>query len=141
MWGTTARTSLQPRSSRAGRLLCCLPPICNLPASLCRLQQDSLPFLAAPHDALRQGLVTLKDGAAVSHPVEQIQQLAGPAGEQSRAEMLRNVYGSALPARMQIEKQILDRCGLCTAVLRLGSSPAAQSCKYVYSCVGLHGVA
>ncbi|PRW05823.1 Proteasome maturation isoform B [Chlorella sorokiniana] len=71
--------------------------------------QDSLPFLAAPHDALRQGLVTLKDGAAVSHPVEQIQQMAGPAGEQSRLEMLRNVYGTALPARMQIEKQILDR--------------------------------
>lgn len=55
--------------------------------------------------------MTLKDGAAVSHPVEQIQRLAGPAGEQSRLEMLRNVYGSALPARMQIEKQILDRWG------------------------------
>ena len=56
--------------------------------------------------------MTLKDGAAASHPVEQIQRLAGPAGEQSRLEMLRNVYGTALPARMQIEKQILDRCGL-----------------------------
>lgn len=83
-----------------------------LPPSPSRLQQDSLPFLAEPHDALRQGLVTLKDGASASHPVEQIQRLAGPAGEQSRLEMLRNVYGTALPARMQIEKQILDRCGL-----------------------------
>lgn len=75
------------------------------------MQQDSsLPFLAAPHDALRQGLVTLKDGAAASHPVEHIQKKGGPAGEKARLEMLSNVYGSALPARLQIERQILDKC-------------------------------
>lgn len=72
-------------------------------------EADRLPFLTAPHDALRQGLTTLKDGAAASHPVEQIQKLSGPAGERARAEMLTNLYGAALPARMQLEKQILDR--------------------------------
>ncbi len=30
--------------------------------------------------------------------------------EQSRSEMLSNLYGSALPARMQIERQILRKC-------------------------------
>ena len=73
------------------------------------LQDSNLPLLTAPHDALRSGLVTLKDGAASSHPVEQIQKLGGAAGEKARLDMLRNVYGTALPARMQIEQQILSR--------------------------------
>lgn len=55
--------------------------------------------------------MTLKDGVCSSHPVESIQQMAGPEGEKSRAQMLQNVYGSALPARLQIERQILSRCG------------------------------
>lgn len=70
---------------------------------------DSLPFLAAPHDALRQGLVTLKDSAAAVHPVEQIQGAGRAAGDKARMQMLANVYGAALPARMQIERQILER--------------------------------
>ena len=74
-------------------------------------EATSLPLLAEPHDALRQGLTTLKDGAVAVHPVEQIQRLSGPAAEKAHMEMLRNVYGAALPARMQIERQILDRCG------------------------------
>ena len=36
----------------------------------------------------------------IQHPRQQ---------EQIRLEMLRNVYGSALPARMALEKQILGR--------------------------------
>lgn len=76
----------------------------------CTLQEaTSLPFQVQPHDALRQGLVTLKDGAAAVHPVETIQKMAGPAAEAARYDMLRNLYGTALPARMQIERQILDR--------------------------------
>ena len=70
---------------------------------------NSLPFLTTPHDAVREGLVTLKDGATISHPVEAVQRAKGGAGEASRFQMLQNVYGSALPARMQIEKQILER--------------------------------
>lgn len=72
-------------------------------------EATSLPFLTAPHDALRDGLTTLKDGVSSSHPVESIQRAQGAEGEGSRTQMLQNVYGSALPARMQIEKQILSR--------------------------------
>ena len=111
-----------PRS-HSGALLSCqnLPaapsaddtPICRRSTSLCLTAclQDatSLPFLTAPHDALREGLVTLKDGATSSHPVDQIQKLSGPTGEKAQVDMLRNVYGAALPARMQIERQILNR--------------------------------
>lgn len=68
-----------------------------------------MPFLKAPHDALRDGLTTLKDGVSSSHPVESIQKAHGLDGERSRLQMLQNVYGSALPARMHIEKQILSR--------------------------------
>ncbi len=75
-------------------------------------EATSLPFQVQPHDALRQGLVTLKDGAAAAHPVETIQKMAGPAAEAARYDMLRNLYGTALPARMQIERQILDRQAL-----------------------------
>lgn len=103
------------RSPRPSRALSSLPSLLLNP-SVCFLWlqeagSSSLPLLTAPHDALRQGLVTLKDGAAASHPVEQIQKLSGPAGEKARLEMLSNVYGTALPARMQIERQILDRQG------------------------------
>jgi proteasome maturation protein len=75
-----------------------------------RLQNStSLPLLTKPQDALRDGLVTLKDGAASSHPVEAVQTAKGSGGDASRVQMLQNVYGVALPARMQIEKQILGR--------------------------------
>ena len=76
------------------------------------LAQDatSLPVLRTPHDALREGLVTLKDGAKSGHPVEQVQLAVQSTVEESRMDMLRNVYGSGLPARMQIERQILARC-------------------------------
>lgn len=69
----------------------------------------SLPFLSAPHDAIRKGLVTLKDGAAAAHPVEVIQTTGRQAVERERLEMLKKVYGAALPARMAIERQMLSR--------------------------------
>lgn len=74
--------------------------------------------MTQPHDALRDGLTTLKDGVSSSHPVESIQLSQGPEGERSRAQMLHNVYGSALPARQTIEKQILSRCGGAGVPLR-----------------------
>ena len=68
----------------------------------------SLPFLEKPRDPLRDGLITLKDSAQAVHPVETIQ--ASLMSEQAaKMEMLQNVYGGALPARMQIEKQLLNR--------------------------------
>jgi len=57
---------------------------------------------------LREGLVTLKDGALTRHPVEVIE-TAQRTGDLARMEMLQNVYGSGLPARMQIERQILNK--------------------------------
>ena len=57
---------------------------------------------------MRDGLVTLKDSVQTSHPVETIQQ-AMKANEAAQMEMLQNVYGGAFPARLQIEKQLLNR--------------------------------
>lgn len=68
----------------------------------------SLPFLAKPRDPLRDGIVTLKDEAKTAHPVEIIQD-GRESSDIARLEMLKNVYGTALPARMQIEKQILNK--------------------------------
>lgn len=90
------------------RALCYLP---NGSLSRCTSQDStSLPLLTAPHDALRNGLVTLKDGAKSGHPVEQVQAGLRSTVEESRLALLRNVYGSGLPARIQIERQILARC-------------------------------
>lgn len=74
-------------------------------------QVADLPLLTTPHDALRCGLTTLKEDATSSHPVEAIQ--TGSAAKQviTRDEMLQNVYGSALPAQLAIERQILGRVG------------------------------
>ena len=81
-----------------------------VPSLLVAQENTSLPFLTNPPDTLRDGLVTLKDGARAAHPVEVIQN-SQKAGEAARMEMLQNVYGSALPARMQIERQLLERVG------------------------------
>lgn len=84
-------------------------PLLSPPTPTSAQEATSLPFQTGPHDALRQGLVTLKDGAAATHPVETIQRQAAPTAEAARLEMLQSLYGTALPARMQIERQILNR--------------------------------
>lgn len=93
--------------------------------------------------------MTLKDGAAASHPVEQIQKLGGAAGETARLQMLANVYGSGLPARMQIERQILDRqailpglvlsaCNGClSCIARIWHSRCCRLCPLMTACVEL----
>lgn len=85
----------------------CPPPA---QASQAAANSGSLPFLAEPHDALRQGLTTLKDGAVAAHPAELIQTSGRTHAEAARTQMLQNVYGSALPTRMMIDKHILGRC-------------------------------
>lgn len=75
---------------------------------LCLQENASLPFLTTPRDPLRDGLITLKDGVLASHPVEIIQS-SMHSSKTSKTEMLSSVYGSALPARMQIEQQLLNR--------------------------------
>lgn len=69
-----------------------------------------LPFQSRPHDTLRQGLPALREDALPRHPVETIQAAARPeAAGAGKAEMLRHVYGTAVPARMQLDRQILSR--------------------------------
>lgn len=70
---------------------------------------SQLPVQRVPHDALRQGLAALKDDAELSHPVEAMQADHGRSSETSQQAMLANLYGSAVPARMRIEQQILGR--------------------------------
>lgn len=74
-------------------------------------QPGGLPFQSQPHDALRQGLCNLREDVLPRHPVEVIQEHGRPnaAASGSKAQMLRQLYGVALPAKMQIEQQILGR--------------------------------
>lgn len=67
-----------------------------------------LPLQNKPHDALRDGLRTLKEEAVVSHPLEAVVQ-KGQQRLLDRDQVLRNVYGSALPAQLAIERQVLGR--------------------------------
>lgn len=84
------------------------------------LPNNALPMRSEPHDDLRYGLSTLKEEAAVSHPVEALERTRPKEAWDSREKMLRSVYGSALPARLQIERQILGR------VQRLPGIPSAR---------------
>ena len=69
-----------------------------------------LPFQSRPHDTMRQGLCNLREDVLPRHPVETIQQAGRPeAAAGSKSQMLRQLYGAALPAKMQIEQQILGR--------------------------------
>ncbi|CAD7704075.1 unnamed protein product, partial [Ostreobium quekettii] len=65
--------------------------------------------LTCNHDPMRNGLRTLRDGIVDYGPVEQLQKQWEADQDSGRYETLRNLYGSALPARMHIEKQLLER--------------------------------
>lgn len=81
-----------------------------------------LPFQLTPHDSLRQGLPSLKEEyTATKHPVEAIQeQHAQRATSSSRLQTLKDLYGVAAPAKLQIETQILGKFG------RLPGLPSSQ---------------
>ncbi|GMH33456.1 hypothetical protein BSKO_01290 [Bryopsis sp. KO-2023] len=68
----------------------------------------SLP-LPLDQDSLRDGLGTLKDKALSTHPVEKINAHTAAWDRKDRYEAMRNLYGNALPARMHIERQFLER--------------------------------
>lgn len=75
--------------------------------------QPELPFQAVAHDALRHGLASLKEDAGQPHPVAVIQ-AATPlpgAGPSSNPAVLRDLYGLAFPAKLEIERQILAKVG------------------------------
>lgn len=108
-----------------------------------------MPMQSAPRDALRQGLGSLKDDVAASHPVYTLQQNVCSPGLQSslpscshtcpfvahseswlvwqypeeqwqtKERMMQSVYGTALPAKMKIERQILGRSELLSSMDQL----------------------
>lgn len=71
----------------------------------------ALPVQREPHDALRLGLASLKEDASVKHPVEAIQREFTGRTAATQQQMLRDLYGTAAPARSAIEAQILGRVG------------------------------
>lgn len=74
-----------------------------------RIVADSLPFNAQPHDAMRQGLASLKEDAMTVHPVHEIQTKHKQVCSEEQLSMMKQLYGTAVPARMQIETQILGK--------------------------------
>lgn len=72
-----------------------------------------LPFKSQAHDALRNGLASLKEDAKQKHPVHTIQEeTAIPGmGNHTNPQMMRDLYGLAFPAKVDIEKQILSKFG------------------------------
>lgn len=58
---------------------------------------------------MRNGLASLKADAALRHPVQAIQEEHQQKAGASQLQMLRDLYGIAAPAKLQIETQILDR--------------------------------
>lgn len=73
------------------------------------LALDMLPMKMQPHDALRLGLASLKEDAMATHPVQQIQQEHALHASAKQLDMMRQLYGTAVPARLEIETQILSK--------------------------------
>ena len=72
---------------------------------------DSLPMVDGVQDFLRTGLPNFKADAEAAHPLEPVSR--GADGERRRGQlaMLENVYGGALPLKMQIEEEITGAVG------------------------------
>lgn len=70
-----------------------------------------LPFMRVPHDTMREGLPGAKAGVTHlgKHPVQIIQEQGPAASALEKRAMLANTYGIAMPARMDIEAQILAK--------------------------------
>lgn len=82
----------------------------------------ALPLQATAHDTLRQGLPCFKSESCFSHPVQVLQAEYEVADRATGKTFLANLYGSAVPAKLEIERQILSRPGHLPglAVSRLG---------------------
>ena len=89
------------------------------------MAMEGLPMKTQPHDAMRLGLASLKEDALATHPVEQIQREHNLHASSKQLEMMRQVYGTSVPARLEIETQILSRFtrlpGLPSSMLGLES--------------------
>eukprot|EP00199_Chlamydomonas_sp_CCMP681_P005104 CAMPEP_0119104090 /NCGR_PEP_ID=MMETSP1180-20130426/2397_1 /TAXON_ID=3052 ORGANISM="Chlamydomonas cf sp, Strain CCMP681" /NCGR_SAMPLE_ID=MMETSP1180 /ASSEMBLY_ACC=CAM_ASM_000741 /LENGTH=136 /DNA_ID=CAMNT_0007088761 /DNA_START=75 /DNA_END=485 /DNA_ORIENTATION=+ len=73
------------------------------------MDTETMLYQAQPHDAMRMGLAALKEDALPKHPVELIQRDAQNQAQAAKLQMLRDVYGEAMPMRMHIERQILSK--------------------------------
>lgn len=70
----------------------------------------SLPFLgSSTQDIFRTGLGALKDEILPRHPVEDIQAEYHTTISSTKSQTMRDVYGLAFPAKLQIEAQILGK--------------------------------
>ncbi|KAH7365523.1 hypothetical protein KP509_18G032600 [Ceratopteris richardii] len=70
----------------------------------------SLPFHSTrPHDTLREGLASYKQDAVPVHPVQVIQSNFEKHRRQTKRSLIERAYGSAVPLRMDIDRQILSR--------------------------------
>ncbi|GJP43584.1 hypothetical protein CLOM_g3029 [Closterium sp. NIES-68] len=69
----------------------------------------SLPHLEAPRDVMRFGLGQLRDEVTAAHPVEEIQRQRLKEHEGLVDMNLGRVYGSAFPAQLHMERQILSK--------------------------------
>ncbi|KAI5082938.1 hypothetical protein GOP47_0002681 [Adiantum capillus-veneris] len=70
----------------------------------------SLPFNPThPHETLRHGLTSFKQEAVPAHPVEIVQSNSEKHHRQTQRSLLERAYGSAVPLRMDIDRQILSR--------------------------------
>jgi proteasome maturation protein len=73
---------------------------------------SGLPYKLTAHDALRNGLASLKEDAKQKHPVDIIQdETTVPGMNNTTPQMMRDLYGLAFPAKFDIEKQILSKFG------------------------------
>eukprot|EP00877_Chromochloris_zofingiensis_P003670 jgi/Chrzof1/13303/Cz07g28070.t1 len=103
----------------------------------------SLPFQVTPHDTLRLGLASLKEDVISRHPVEMIQNQPKSQANATKMQMMRDLYGIAMPAKMHIERQILDRFqrlpGLPSSKLGLDSLTGALDEFCFESYLGLPG--
>jgi proteasome maturation protein len=73
------------------------------------MEAPSIPLQTAAHDTFRNGLASLKEDVAITHPVEVIQRTSRQNAQTTKLQMMRNLYGVAVPAKIQIEQQILGR--------------------------------
>jgi hypothetical protein len=66
-------------------------------------------FSTRPSDPMRDGLNASSSNRAFLHPVEEIQNNSNPyVLSEQKKNHLANVYGIALPAQLDIERQILQ---------------------------------
>mmetsp|Transcript_7516 Transcript_7516/g.30454 ORF Transcript_7516/g.30454 Transcript_7516/m.30454 type:complete len:203 (-) Transcript_7516:683-1291(-) len=81
-------------------------------ASGTMMPADEMPVMREPYDIMRNGLPGAK--AAVTHlgkhPVQLIQDNGPTDTLRAKHAMLANTYGIAMPAKMDIECQILSKC-------------------------------